>query len=143
MATKRSTKSSTADAEPKVEDVVSENTSETSEVSSDADISVVVTMKKKEFIDRIVERSGVKKGQAKSVVDATLKELGDLLQDGVELNVPPLGKLSVNRNKEVDNAFVMITKLRRAKGMIAGNASGEEGDEPTASDAGETTDAES
>ena len=135
MAANSSQNSSTTDVEPKALEVVSEETSGSSEVSSDGDISVVNVVKKKEFIDRIVERSGVKKSQAKSVVEATLKELGDLLQDGAELNVPPLGKMTVNRYKEVENAFVMITKLRRAKGMIAGSASSADVDKSTASEA--------
>jgi hypothetical protein len=81
--------------------------------------SVVTEVKKKDLIEKIAESSGVKKGQTKKVVEALLKEMGDILQEGGELNVPPLGKLSVNRQKEVSNAFILITKLRRPKGMLA------------------------
>lgn len=84
------------------------------------DSSVVNVVKKKELIEKIAETTGVKKGLTKQVIEALLAEVGDILQDGGELNVPPLGKLSVNRTKDVSNAYIHILKLRRAKGMLQG-----------------------
>ncbi|RPE71745.1 DNA-binding protein [Pacificibacter maritimus] len=81
--------------------------------------SLVNVVKKKELIERVSEASGVKRGLTKKVIESLLKEMGDILQDGGELNVPPLGKLSVNRQKEIANAFILIAKLRRPKGMLA------------------------
>lgn len=81
--------------------------------------SVVTEVKKKELVEKIAETTGVKKGHTKKVVEALLKEMGDVLQEGGELNVPPLGKLSVNRQKEIANAFILVAKLRRPKGMLA------------------------
>lgn len=100
--------------------------------------SLVNVVRKKELIERVSDASGVKKGEAKKVVEALLKEMGDILQDGGELNVPPLGKLSVNRQKEISNAFILITKLRRSKGMLAEKVPSAEGDDTTgAADAGD------
>ena len=71
-------------------------------------------MRKKELIDAVVARSGIKKKDAKPVVEAMLSVLGDAIEEGRELNLQPLGKLKVNRSKDVGNAKVMICKLRRS-----------------------------
>lgn len=80
--------------------------------------TVVTTMKKKDFIDRVAEASGVKRGEAKKAVEATLKELGDALQRGKELNLPPLGKVTVKRQQDAGGAHVIVAKLRRSKTML-------------------------
>ena len=79
---------------------------------------VVTELGKKDFLDRVANASGVKRGTAKKVVDAVLMELGDTLQRGENVNLPPLGKLSINRMKEAPNAHVMIAKIRRSKAMV-------------------------
>ena len=70
----------------------------------------------------------------KKVVDAMLKEMGDIMQEGTEMNVPPLGKLSINRQKEIANAFILIAKLRRPKGMLAGKTPSAEGEDASSED---------
>ena len=73
-------------------------------------------MKKKDFIDRVVERSGVKKRDAKPAIEATMAELADLLAAGRDLNLPPMGKLKSVKSKEVgDGAQVLTLKLRTMK----------------------------
>jgi hypothetical protein len=96
--------------------------------------SLVHVVKKKELIERVSEASGVKKGMTKKVVDAMLKEMGDIMQEGTEMNVPPLGKLSINRQKEIANAFILIAKLRRPKGMLAGKTPSAEGEDASSED---------
>lgn len=86
--------------------------------------SLVKVLKKKEMIAQVAELSGVKRAEAKKAMEATLKLLGDALQEGSEVNLPPLGKLSVNRQKETAGAHVIIAKLRRSKTML-GDAQGE------------------
>ncbi len=81
--------------------------------------SLVTAMKKKDLIAKVTEASGVKRSEAKKVIEATLKELGDALQREEELNLPPLGKMSVNRIREGSGAYVVISKLRRPKAMLA------------------------
>lgn len=101
------------------------------------DASLVNVVRKKDLIERVSEASGVRKGMTKKVVDVMLKEMGDMLQDGTEMILPPLGKLSVNRQKEIENAFILILKLRRAKGMLAGKPPVVDGEEVTDEDANE------
>lgn len=70
-------------------------------------------MRKKELIDLVVERSGVKKKDAKPVVEAMLVVLGEAIADSRELNLHPMGKLKVRRVKQMPNGRVMVTKIRQ------------------------------
>lgn len=79
-------------------------------------------MRKKELIDAVVERSGIKKKDAKPVVETMLAVLGDAIEEGRELNLQPFGKLKVNRSKDVPNAKVMICKLRRSSNAAGAQA---------------------
>lgn len=71
-------------------------------------------MRKKELIDEAVLRSGIKKKSAKPVVEALLEILGETLSEGREMNIQPLGKLKVNRVKDVPNGKVIIAKVRQS-----------------------------
>jgi DNA-binding protein HU-alpha len=71
-------------------------------------------MRKKELIDLVVERSGIKKKDAKPVVEATLAILGEALADTRELNLQPLGKVKVRREKQMPNGRVLVTKIRQS-----------------------------
>ncbi len=70
-------------------------------------------LKKKELLDRVVARSGVKKSEARDIVEAVLAELGAALARGEGLNLPPLGKAKVNRTRDNAQGEVLIVKLRR------------------------------
>lgn len=71
------------------------------------------SLRKRELIDKIVKRSGVKKKAAKPVVEALLAELGETLASGRELVLPPLGRIKINREKALANGRVMILKVRQ------------------------------
>ncbi|MCR8725623.1 HU family DNA-binding protein [Frigidibacter sp. ROC022] len=100
--------------------------------------------RKKELVDAVVASSGLKKKTVKPVVDAVLAEIGVALSRGDALNMPPLGKLLVNRTKDGPASEVLILKLRRVKpgararalaGAPQADASGEDdagGDDDTA-----------
>ena len=67
----------------------------------------------KDFLDRVVARSGAKKKDAKGVVEATLAVLGEALARGEALNLPEFGKAKVNRQKDDGGVETMVVKLRR------------------------------
>jgi DNA-binding protein len=71
-------------------------------------------LKKKELIDLVVERSQIKKKDAKPVVEAMLAILGETIASGRELNLQPLGKLRINRSTDKVNGRVIICKLRQS-----------------------------
>jgi hypothetical protein len=69
-------------------------------------------IKKQQFLERAVANSGVKKKDAKPAIEAALALISEYLIAGEELNLPPLGKLKVNRIKDLPNAKVLVVKLR-------------------------------
>ena len=72
-------------------------------------------MGKRELIDRVVVASGIKKKAAKPVIEAMLKELGDALSRGENLNLQPFGKGIVKSRKDLENAEIVELRLRRSK----------------------------
>ena len=88
-------------------------------------------MRKKELIDLVVERSGIKKKDAKPVVEATLAVLGEALAEARELNLQPLGKVMVRREKEMPNGRVLVTKIRQS---LATNGAEDTPDVPDAAE---------
>ena len=70
-------------------------------------------MRKKELIDLVVERSSIKKKDAKPVVEAMLAVLGEALADNRELNLLPMGKFKVVNEKDLGNGKMMRVKVRQ------------------------------
>lgn len=85
-------------------------------------------MRKKELIDAVVERSAIKKKDAKPVVDAMLAILGEALADNRELILPPLGRIKVRREKALPNGRVMVVKVRQSS-QTSDEASGDDGED--------------
>ncbi|WP_343082395.1 HU family DNA-binding protein [Ostreiculturibacter nitratireducens] len=81
-------------------------------------------LRKKEFLDRVIAETGAKKKDAKAVVDATLKLLGDALAAGETLVLPPFGKAKVNRQKH--EGETLLVKLRRGAATNSQEKSGKE-----------------
>ncbi|MEP2717035.1 HU family DNA-binding protein [Pseudophaeobacter sp.] len=70
-------------------------------------------MNKKELIDAAVLRSGIKKKDAKPVVEALLAVLGETVAQGRDLNLRPFGKLHLNRSETRSNGTIHICRLRQ------------------------------
>ena len=70
-------------------------------------------MRKKELIDTICTRAGVKKKDAKPVVESMLAVLGEALSEGRELILPPLGKVVVRKEKQLPKGKMMVVKVRQ------------------------------
>jgi len=73
-------------------------------------------LKKKELVELVVERTGVKKRDAKPSVEAALAILGEAIAAGREMNLPPLGKIRINRTADHGNTKVTICKIRQSTG---------------------------
>ena len=72
-------------------------------------------MRKKELIDTVVSHSGMKKKDVKPVVESMLAVLGEALAEKRELNLQPLGRIKVRREKVFQSGRVLVTKIRQAK----------------------------
>lgn len=84
------------------------------------DPTLKVQLKKKEFLERVVERSGMRRGDAKTAMEATLAILGEALAAGEEVNVPPLGKAKVNREKDTPRGKAYALRLVRNHADVSG-----------------------
>ncbi|MTH33666.1 DNA-binding protein [Paracoccus limosus] len=70
-------------------------------------------LQKRQFLNAVALRSGLRPAQIKEVVEATLAELGDAIASGQTLALPPLGRARVNRQKDVSGSEVIVLRLRR------------------------------
>lgn len=90
------------------------STPEPKVITTSAPVLAEADMKKKELVDLVVERSGMKKKDIKPAVEATLAVLGEAIASGRELNLQPFGKLRINRSEEKANGRVIVCKLRQS-----------------------------
>jgi len=118
-ATTRKTPSATSTTESKV--VASESAAKPA-VAAEPEVVTETTamvaemeLKKRELIDKVVERSGTKKKHAKPAVEAMIDILAEALADGREINLQPLGRIMTQRSKDTTNARVIIAKIRQSK----------------------------
>ncbi len=88
-------------------------------------------LRKKDLIETVAERSGVKRRDAKAALEAALELLGEAIAEGRSINLPGFGKLKVTRTKQLTNGKVFMTRIRQPNdtGGTGGGASGENGDE--------------
>ncbi|HKL45033.1 MAG TPA: HU family DNA-binding protein [Roseovarius sp.] len=102
-----SRKSTAAPAEPAAAApkpvVVAENASETA----------LPDLKRQELLAQVVARSDVKKKFAKPVLEAALALIGEALAEGRELNLAPMGKVKINRTKQMANGRVIVARIRQ------------------------------
>jgi nucleoid DNA-binding protein len=72
-------------------------------------------LKKKDLIARVVDAlDGKKKGGVKEIVEATLAAMGEALQKGESLNIPPFGRARVARQKGEGADQMTTVRLRGA-----------------------------
>ena len=72
-----------------------------------------VMVRRKEMVARIVAASGLQPYAVKSALDAVLAQLGNALSAGEALNLHPLGKVTVIRQKQMGDKEVLTCKIRR------------------------------
>lgn len=77
-----------------------------------------VTLRKTEFIERVVEATGMKRKDIKPVVEVALKELGNALVKGEDLQLMPMGKVKIHKRKSDGGDDVMLLKFRRGAGSV-------------------------
>ena len=88
--------------------------------------TVTNELKKPELIDRVVALSGVKKKDAKPVVEAMLSVMGQAITDGEQLNLQPFGRVRIVRSKDLPNGQAVTLKLRRSGPSLTETEAGAE-----------------
>lgn len=69
-------------------------------------------IKKGEILDRLVARTGMKKGDARSALDAVLGVLGEALDEGADMSLAPLGKIKIARTKDTPNGKMVVCRVK-------------------------------
>ena len=72
-------------------------------------------LKKRELMDEVIKRSGVRKKFAKPVIEAMIDVLGEAILEGREVNLQPFGKIKQQRTKDAGNARITIARIRQSK----------------------------
>lgn len=103
--------------------------SKTPNVDGPRPVIIGPVMRKKELTDMVVERSGIKKKDAKPVVEAMLEVLGEALSDNRELNLLPMGKFKVVNEKDLGNGKMMRVKVRQVTPSVGPNSASSDTDE--------------
>lgn len=67
---------------------------------------------KKELVERMVRDSGMKKGDARRALEATMGVIAGALREGRDLAVPPLGKIKIARTKETPNGKLVVLRAK-------------------------------
>ncbi|WP_175482034.1 HU family DNA-binding protein [Gemmobacter aquatilis] len=83
-------------------------------------------LKTKDLVTLVVQATGINRKGVREVVDATLAAIGDALSKGQDLNLPPLGKAKVGRQKgKTDgDGELLVVKLKRGGEKKPGKKAG-------------------
>jgi len=74
----------------------------------------------KDLVERVSAETGEKKQIVRPVVAATLAAIEAALATGEELNIPPLGRLRIQRSKDTPRGRSMMLRLKQ--GTSGGNS---------------------
>jgi len=70
-------------------------------------------LQKRQLLAQVARRTSLRSSEVRTVVEATLAELGDAIGSGMTLALPPLGRARVSRRSDGSGGEVIILRLRR------------------------------
>ncbi|PTX55765.1 DNA-binding protein HU-alpha [Litoreibacter ponti] len=76
------------------------------------DVPGMDPLTKKELVERMVAQSGMKKGDARRALEATMGVIAGALREGRDMNLPPLGKIKIARSKETPNGKLVVLRAK-------------------------------
>ncbi|GLK66005.1 HU family DNA-binding protein [Paracoccus kondratievae] len=84
-----------------------------SEKDGPAEPETAKVLQKRQLMTQVARRTGLRNSDVKTVVEATLAELGDAMALGMTLALPPLGRARVSRRNDSSGGEVITLRLRR------------------------------
>lgn len=75
----------------------------------------VSQLRYRELVDRVSVRTGMRKQELRPVIDAALELIAEAITNERDIILPPLGRLKVQRSKDVNENRITILKLRQKK----------------------------
>ena len=91
---------------------------EGADVTEAGDVAAAVgpVLKKKDLVEQIVVVTKAKPKDVKLIVDAMLTLVGEALAKGEGLNLPPLGRAKITRQKDLKLGEMITLRLHRGGG---------------------------
>ncbi|MFC3568883.1 HU family DNA-binding protein [Paracoccus sp. TOH] len=84
-----------------------------SEPEAFADPETAKVLQKRQLLSQVARRTGLRNSEVKTVVEATLAELGDAIASGMTLALPPLGRARISRRHDGAGGEIITLRLRR------------------------------
>ena len=81
-------------------------------------------LQKRELLALVARRTGLRNSEIKTVVEATLAELGEAIASGMTLALPPLGRARISRRNDRSGGEVITLRLRRGDDYTIMNTEG-------------------
>lgn len=78
-------------------------------------------LRMRDVLERVVDRSGMRKGEARTAIETTLAVVAEAIENGEDLDLPGLGKLKLQRERETPRGKAYVLKLIRNAPAAAGN----------------------
>ncbi len=76
--------------------------------------NTVPQLRLKDLVEQVAEATDTKKPAAREMVEAVLAAMAAALDKGEGLNLPPLGRVRIARNKTDDQGSILTLKLKRS-----------------------------
>jgi nucleoid DNA-binding protein len=90
------------------------------DLPQDDDATAPEQLRIKELLDRVATATDLNKNKVRTIVEATLNELGKALEAGEGVNLPPLGKIRIVNTRSEEHGHILTLKLRRMTAKPAG-----------------------
>ncbi|WP_415920328.1 HU family DNA-binding protein [Tateyamaria sp. SN6-1] len=74
-------------------------------------------LRKKELLDTVAQKTGMKRAEVKKVVEAALSTMGLALQESRDLNLQPFGTVKINRERKLPEGKVVVARIRQARDL--------------------------
>lgn len=102
----------------------------TDETRAATGIEPRLQLRMRDILERVVDRSGMKKGEARTAIEATMAVIGEAIENGEDIDLPGFGKLKIQKEKETGKGKAYLLRLirnRASEGGKPGLAEGEKG----------------
>ena len=80
---------------------------------AEPDIQPRLQLRMRDILERVVDRSGMKKGEARTAIEATMAVIGEAIENGEDIDLPGFGKLKLQREKETQRGKAYVLRLVR------------------------------
>lgn len=81
--------------------------------TAQTEIQPRLQLRMRDILERVVDRSGMRKGEARTAIEATMAVIGEAIENGEDIDLPGFGKLKLQREKETPRGKAYVMRLVR------------------------------